>query len=160
MKETELEVCQNPYEVKVHTNTLVTSGRRAEIARLILAGHSKSEIYKQLKEEFGIEDMAILQNEWRHAMTYIYLNVEQTTDDIKKLSLARLEAIIDQLERDSGDLSKKDSIGLQIKAIDTINKTAGIYQPQTNVSVEGADNFTVNLGCPVETKPSDGSYKE
>lgn len=157
MKEMKLEVCENPYVVKCHTNTLVTSGRRAEIARLILAGHSKSEIYKQLKEEFGIEDMAILQNEWRHAMTYIYLNVEQTTDDIKKLSLARLEAIIDQLERDSGDLSKKDSIGLQIKAIDTINKTAGIYQPQTNVNVEGADNFTVNLGCPTETKSSEES---
>lgn len=76
MKNIELNVCENPYEVKVHSNTLVTSGRRAEIARLILAGHSKSEIYKQLKEEFGIEDMAILQNEWRHAMTYIYLNVE------------------------------------------------------------------------------------
>ena len=30
MKDTVLEVCENPYEVKVHKNTLTTTARRAE----------------------------------------------------------------------------------------------------------------------------------
>ena len=160
MKNIELDVCENPYEVKVHKNTLTTTARRAEIAKLIMKNTSKDEIIRILADDYGICDISVALNEVRQGYVYLYLNCEATTEEIKRLSLARLEQIYDSLERDASELSKKDNLHLKLKTIDLSAKVAGVYQPQTNVNVEGAENFTVNLGAVVETKTDEGSQKE
>lgn len=157
MKDIELEVCENPYEVKVHKNTLTTTARRAEIAKLIMKDTSKDEIIRILAEDYGIVDTSVALNEIRQGYVYLYLNCEATTEEIKRLSLARLEQIYDSLERDASELSKKDNLHLKLKTIDLSAKVAGVYNNQTNVNVEGAENFTVNLGSTVETKSSEES---
>lgn len=157
MKDIQLEVCENPYDVKIHKNTLTTSARRAEIAKLIMKDTSKDEIIRILADDYGIADISIALNEIRQGYVYIYLNCEATTEEIKRLSLARLEQIYDSLERDASELSKKDNLHLKLKTIDLSAKVAGVYNNQTNVNVEGAENFTVNLGSPIETKSSEES---
>ena len=101
MKDIQIEVCENPYEVKVHKNTLTTTARRAEIAKLIMKNTSKDEILHILADDYGIEDMSIALNEIRQGYVYLFLNCEATTGEIKRLSLARLEQIYDSLERDA-----------------------------------------------------------
>ena len=160
MKDIQIEVCENPYEVKIHKNTLTTSARRAEIAKLIMKNTSKDEIIRILADDYGICDISVALNEIRQGYVYIYLNCEASTEEIKRLSLARLEQIYDSLEKDASELTKKDNLNLKLKTIDLSAKVAGVYQPQTNVNVEGAENFTVNLGSPIETKTDEGSYKD
>lgn len=65
MKDIELEVCENPYEVKIHKNTLTTSARRAKIAKLIMKDTSKDEIIRILADDYGISDMSVALNEIR-----------------------------------------------------------------------------------------------
>lgn len=158
MKDIQIEVCENPYDVKIHKNTLTTSARRAEIAKLIMKNTSKDEIIRILADDYGICEISVALNEIRQGYVYLYLNCEATTEEIKRLSLARLEQIYDSLERDASELSKKDNVNLKLKTIDLSAKVAGVYNNQTNVNVEGAENFTVNLGSTVETKSSEESW--
>lgn len=146
MKDIRLEVCENPYEVKVHKNTLTTTARRAEIAKLIMKDTSKDEIIRILAEDYGICDMSIALNEIRQGYVFLYLNCEATTEEIKRLSLARLEQIYDSLERDASELSKKDNLHLKLKTIDLSAKVAGVYAQSQNIQVENPESFTVNLG--------------
>lgn len=157
MKDIQLEVCENPYDVKIHKNTLTTTARRADIAKLIMKNTTKDEIIRILADDYGICDMSVALNEIRQGYVYLYLNCEATTEEIKRLSLARLEQIYDSLERDASELSKKENLHLKLKTIDLSAKVAGVYNNQTNVNVEGAENFTVNLGSTVETKSSEES---
>ena len=156
MKDIALEVCENPYEVKVHKNTLTTTARRAEIAKLIMKNTSKDEILHILADDYGICDMSIALNEIRQGYVYLFLNCEATTDEIKRLSLARLEQIYDSLERDGTELTKKDNVALKLKTIDLSAKVAGVYNQGQNIQVENPENFVVNFGNS-ETKPHDDS---
>lgn len=113
---------------------------------------SKDEIIRILADEYGICDLSVALNEIRQGYVYLYLNCEATTEEIKRLSLARLEQIYDSLERDASELTKKDNVALKLKTIDLSAKVAGVYNNQTNVNVEGAENFVVNLGNPTEDK--------
>ena len=65
MKNIELDVCENPYEVKIHKNTLTTTARRAEIAKLIMKNTSKDEIIRILADDYGICDISVALNEVR-----------------------------------------------------------------------------------------------
>ena len=146
MKDIQLEVCENPYEVKVHKNTLTTTSRRAEIAKLIMKDTSKDEIIRILADDYGICDMSVALNEIRQGYVYLYLNCEATTEEIKRLSLARLEQIYDSLERDASELSKKENLHLKLKTIDLSAKVAGVYAQSQTIQVENPETFTVNLG--------------
>lgn len=148
MKDIELDVCENPYEVKIHKNTLTTTARRAEIAKLIMKNTSKDEIIHILADDYGIVDTSVALNEIRQGYVYLYLNCEATTEEIKRLSLARLEQIYDSLERDASELTKKDNVNLKLKTIDLSAKVAGVYAQSQNIQVENPESFTVNLGAP------------
>lgn len=43
-------------------------------------------------------------------------------------------------------MNSKDRINCALKTIDSINKTAGLYTPDTNVKVDNEGNFTISLG--------------
>lgn len=133
-----------PYAACVNIRELKTSGRRAEIARRLLAGSTKHEIVEFLTDTF---DMKLPQaiSEYRQGLSYIYLQSEASKDEIRKTNLARLEQLFDQAAEDEA-LERKDMYKIQLKNIDLTNKTAGLYMPDETPVVAIDNDFTVTLG--------------
>lgn len=133
-----------PYAVAINIKELKTSGRRAEIARRLLAGSTKHEIVEFLTDTF---DMKLPQaiSEYRQGLSMIYLQTEATKDDIRKTNLARLEQLWMQAEEDN-QLIGKAYYSTQLKNIDMVNKTCGIYEQEEKPVVAIDNDFTVSFG--------------
>lgn len=139
----------SPYAVQINSTELKTSGRRAEVARLLLAGKKKQDIISYLMETFGMEYNQA-KSEYRQGYVYIYLNAEQTKEEIRQLSLARLEQLWEQAEEDEM-LEAKEYYKIQMKNVDMTNKTAGLYDQEVDKQPMTGE-FTVTLGTKKETK--------
>lgn len=133
----------SPYAVQINSTELKTSGRRAEVARLLLAGKKKQDIIDYLMETFGMEYNQA-KSEYRQGYVYIYLNAEQTKEEIRQLSLARLEQLWEQAEEDEM-LESKDYYKVQMRNVDLMNKTALVYENEKETTPMTGE-FTVNLG--------------
>lgn len=134
---------KNPYAVAIHVGELKTSGRRAEIARRLIAGESQAEIIQFLTETFNM-DYKQAKSEYRQGYVYIYQQCELSKDEIRKLNMARLEQLWEQAETDA-ELEAKEYYKIQMKNVDLTNKTAGIYDADVEKQNTGQE-FTVTFG--------------
>lgn len=133
---------KEPYAVQINVRELNTSGRRAEIARLLLSGMRKADVINYLMETFGMEYKQA-HSEYRQGYVYIYQNCELEKEEIRKLNLAKLEELWDRAEEDE-QLEAKEYYKLQMKNVDMTNKTAGLYDNiQENTKTTG--EFTIDL---------------
>lgn len=134
---------KEPYAVQINVKELNTSGRRAETARLILSGKTKPEIVAYLCTTFGMEYKQAL-SEWRQGYVYIYQNCEVEKEEIRQLSLARLEELFQRAEVDA-QLEAKEYYRVQMKNIDLTGKIAGLYdQVQEKQNVSGDITISFN----------------
>lgn len=99
------------YEVAINTKELRTSARRGEIARLILANWTKSDIIEYLMKNFNFSFKQAY-SEYRQGYVFIFLNAEAEKEELRKLNLARLEELYDRAEKEirdeKGNLKGKD----------------------------------------------------
>lgn len=136
---------QDKIKAVVDCKNLSTTARRAEVAKMILHGASKAEVFQWLNDNFPSKITPnFLQTEWKQALVFIFNTTEATKEEIRATSLARLEYIFSDLEDDS-EMQKKDRVSAKLKTIDSINKTAGLYDNSSSVQVEG-DSFTISIG--------------
>lgn len=138
-----------PYAVVIRPQELITSGRRAEVARRILAGHKKEETINWLMETFEMERKQAW-SEWRQGYSYIYLQCEMEKEEIRKLNLSRLEELFERAEE---ELTGKEYFTAQLRNIDMTNKTAGLYTPEDSKVTTGEFTIDLNLSNgPKESK--------
>lgn len=79
----------------------------------------------------------------------IYLQTEATKDEIRKTNLARLEQLWMQAEEDN-QLIGKAYYSTQLKNIDMVNKTAGLYEQEEKQVVAIDNDFTVSFGSNID----------
>lgn len=139
-----------PYAVAINTQDLKTSGRRAEVARRLLAGEHKQEIIAFLMDTFGMPYKNAV-SEYRQGYTYVWQQSELVKEDVRKLNLARLEELFDRAEQDAM-LMGKDYYNTQLKNIDLTNKTCGVYLPDEDKQ-NSPNEFTIDLN--LNNKTSD-----
>lgn len=126
---------------RVSETELRTSGRRAEIARRLMAGQKFPEIAAWLEKDFNLT-MNQIKSEYRHGFTYIWINCDATKEDIRQLSLARLNDLYDRAEE---ELKGKDFFNVQLKNIDLVNKTTSLYAPEDS-QINTTGEFTITFG--------------
>lgn len=83
-------------------------------------------------------------SEYRQGYAFIYLNSEVEKEEVRKLNMARLEELWERAEEDAR-LQAKDYYKIQMKNIDMVNKTAGLYEPD-EVKTEIEDEYTITIG--------------
>lgn len=134
------------YAVQVNAKELKTSARRAEVARLILAGFTKDEIISWLQETFAFSFKEAYTN-YKQGFTYIYLQCEEEKDELRKVQLARLEQLYDRAEKECSEMTKKDFFKTQMSNIDLTAKVGGLYDDRKTEEPDSTDisfNLKVN----------------
>lgn len=132
------------FYAKVETEQLTHNDKLSIISKMILAGIKKAEIVEFIIEQWGApRDSAYTM--YRQTYGYIYQQSELNKEDIRKLNLARLEEIFDNIGDTKGEVKTK------LKTIDLMNKTANIYTQDVQIS-NGDDSFTFDLNLDTDKK--------
>lgn len=132
-------------ELQLYASEIKTTYLRSVIAEKIMQNMTKSDIIDWLMDEYKMQFKAAM-SAWRQGYVYLWLYSEHTKDEVKQLSLSRLEELYHKAEHD-GLLVGKDFYATQFKNIDLTNKTAGVYdQDEDKAEKSGDINFNVNFG--------------
>lgn len=129
--------------MQVNADVLKTTARRAEVARLILAGYTKMQIIEWLQDTFECDYKEAYTN-YKQGYTYIYLQCEEEKDELRKVQLARLEELYDRAEKECEEMSKKDFFKTQMNNIDLTAKVGGLYDEKKTDDADSTD-ITFNL---------------
>lgn len=134
----------NKGKIEVYGNELKTTYLRSQVADMIMKGKDKNTIVNWLMDTYNMPFKNAISMH-RQGYVFIYLYAEQTKDEIKQLNLARLEELWQMAEKDAG-LSGKDYYSVQMKNVEMVNRTAGIYDKEQNEDKSGDINFNLNIG--------------
>ena len=127
-------------------NNLKQQERLKLISEQITAGKSRKEVTQYFVELWNCPRTTV-RNLYNEAIVFLFKENPQTRDQLRDLNLARLDELYDEC----------DTVKEKIKTIDTINKTAGIYETNLNVS-NGSDAFKFDIG--INNEDTDESNKE
>lgn len=124
----------------INTTQLTTIAKQDKIIDMIICGAGKNECISYIMDNWNYSAISA-RTFYRQCFVMIYTMANKTKDDIKDLSLARLEGIYDEIE-EGGQIKDR------LKTIDLINKTAGVYEDTRKIEISNAEDeeFRFEIG--------------
>lgn len=130
---------------KVVSGTQMSVGRQSvrkydiirDVMRKISADWSESDIKEWLSEKYGFVDRQ-LSTYYQTACAALDFRIEKYANEVAMKNMSRLNMIIDEAE-ENGNLK------IQLDAIDTLNKMAGLYSQKIDINAD-KPIFEIKIG--------------